>query len=72
MKLFYLERTIDPSGVSGLGRVAEGVIFTSGKVALTWTCGTPSSVAIYETIEHVETIHGHNGTTKVIMENLCQ
>ena len=68
MQLFWLDRREDPAGVSGIGRVAEGVIFTNGKCALTWVCGTPSSVAIYDSIEHIQAVHGHNGTTSVTFE----
>ena len=36
MHMFYLNRLIDKSGVSGTGVVAEGVVFTNGKCVLTW------------------------------------
>jgi hypothetical protein len=36
MKLFHLERTEDASGVSGIGEVAEGVVFEDGTVGLRW------------------------------------
>lgn len=66
-KLFYLQRTQDESGVSGTGRIAQGVIFDNGKVALTWLSEHPS-VAMYDNIGDVRTIHGHAGNTEVIME----
>ena len=31
MKIFYLNRTEDESGVSGTGRVAQGFIFDNGR-----------------------------------------
>ena len=31
MKMFYLKRGEDESGVSGTGRVAQGFIFDNGK-----------------------------------------
>lgn len=64
MRLFYLERSEDESGVSGTGRVAEGVQFTSGQVTLCWLTDTPS-IGIYKDITHVEMIHGHGGKTIV-------
>ena len=67
MKTFYLNRTEDESGVSGTGKVAQGVIFDNGKVALTWL-GEHSTVTIFEDIEEVTTIHGHGGKTKVVIE----
>jgi hypothetical protein len=68
MRNFYLNRTTDVSGVSGTGRVAQGTQFDNGKVALCWLTST-SSIAIYDSIEHVEVIHGHNGVTEVEWEN---
>ena len=46
MKPFWLERVEDESGVSGVGRVAEGVIFSSGWFAMTWLTEHPS-IAFY-------------------------
>ena len=67
MKTFYLQRDQDISGASGTGRVAEGVVFSNGKVSLTWLT-KHSSVVFYDCIEDVEIIHGHNGNTRVIYE----
>jgi hypothetical protein len=63
-----LNRIKDISGVSGVGRVAEGTQFSNGKIALCWLTNT-SSIAIYDSIEHVETIHGHAGATIVEWAN---
>jgi len=46
MKIFYLNRTEDESGVSGTGRVAQGFIFDNGKVAVTWLSDHPT-VTVY-------------------------
>ena len=67
MKIFYLKRTEDESGVSGTGRIAQGFIFDNGKVALTWLSEHPS-VTVYDSIGEVHAIHGHGGKTEVIME----
>ena len=67
MKIFYLKRTEDESGISGTGRVAQGFIFDNGKVAVTWLSDHPS-VTIYDSIGEVHAIHGHGGKTEVIME----
>ena len=68
MRTFHLERLEDESGVSGVGRVAEGVIFSNGWCALTWL--TPhTSVAFYTALAEVEAIHGHNGKTRVVLED---
>jgi hypothetical protein len=67
MKRFYLYRTVDESGVSGVGRVAEGVCFSNGRCVLSWLTRT-SSIAVYDNIDDVETIHGHNGATEIVWE----
>jgi hypothetical protein len=67
MKIFYLKRIEDESGISGTGRIAQGFIFDNGKVALTWLSEHPS-VTIYDSIGEVHAIHGHGGKTEVIME----
>lgn len=67
MKVFYLKRNEDESGVSGTGRVAQGFIFDNGKVAITWLSEHPS-VTIYDNIGEVHAIHGHGGKTEIVME----
>ena len=66
MKMFYLNRLEDESGVSGTGRVAQGFIFDNGKVALTWLLEHPS-VTIYDNIGEVRAIHSHDGKTELEM-----
>ena len=67
MKIFYLKRTEDESGVSGTGRVAQGFVFDNGKVAVSWLSEHPS-VTVYDSIGEVHAIHGHGGKTEVLME----
>ena len=67
MKIFYLKREEDESGVSGTGRVAQGFVFDNGKVAVTWLSEHPS-VTIYDNIGEVHAIHGHGGKTVVEFE----
>ena len=67
MKIFYLKRTEDETGVSGTGRVAQGFVFDNGKVAVTWLSEHPS-VTVYDNIGEVRAIHGHGGKTEVLME----
>ena len=61
---FILERVADPSGVSGLGVVAEGVLFANGKCVLGWLMIT-ASVAVYDSMEALIEVHGHAGSTLV-------
>ena len=67
MKIFYLNRTEDESGISGTGRVAQGFIFDNGKVCVTWLSEHPS-VTVYDNIGEVRDIHGHAGKTEIVME----
>jgi hypothetical protein len=64
MRTFKLVRTEDVTGVSGTGVVAEGVVFEDGSAAMRWKTET-ASTAVYDSIEDVERIHGHGGSTKV-------
>lgn len=65
MRTFQLHRDVDESGISGTGVVAEGVHFTNDKVAITWLTQY-TSVAIYDSMETVEAIHGHGGKTRIV------
>jgi hypothetical protein len=66
MRTFYLERAIDLSGISGTGKVAQGVEFDDGTVALRWLSEHPSTAVYEKGIETVRAIHGHNGATRVV------
>ena len=71
MRRFQLRRTIDHSGVSGTGIIAEGIIFSSGAVVMSWVVPpagmtrVPKGLAIYEDVPHLVAIHGHGGDTVV-------
>lgn len=69
MKCFYLYRKDDESGVSGCGYVAEGVCFDNGKIAMAWRT-KKTSVTIYDDMETLITIHGHNGKTLVVWDDI--
>jgi hypothetical protein len=64
---FNLFRTVDETGYSGTGIVAQGVVFGNGKVVLCWLNGNSgvSSIAIYESYDDALKIHGHGGTTGI-------
>lgn len=66
IRLFYLQRDTDESGVSGIGIVAEGVEFSNGTCAMTWVVGPHHCVNIYDNIKSIEAIHGHEGQTKIV------
>ena len=61
---FVLLRKKDLSGNSGTGYVAEGVMFSDGTCAMRWKTET-ASTTIYDDIEHVKKLHGHEGATEL-------
>jgi hypothetical protein len=68
MNLFYLVRKEDVTGISGVGKVAQGVQFDSGRCVLEWLTAV-ASMAVYQSIDDVIAIHGHNGSTVVEWQN---
>lgn len=68
MRTFKVHRTADFSGVSGLGDVAEGVEFDTGKVVICWMTKY-HSIGIFDTLHELEAIHGHNGASKVVWDD---
>lgn len=64
MRRFLLVRTEDISGISGTGIVAEGIVFSTGRAVLQWVTRL-HSVAVYDSMEDLQAIHGHDGRTTV-------
>lgn len=62
---FYLQRDEDESGISGTGRVVDGVQFNDGTVVIRWNSET-ASTAIYKNMKELEFLHSHDGKTRVI------
>ena len=67
--VFHLVRDEDISGVSGIGHVAVGVVFPSGRVVLEWL-GVDRSFEILDNLDHVERIHGHGGKTRIVFAGI--
>ena len=67
MKVFYLYRAEDESGISGTGRVAQGFVSDNGRVSLFWLSEHPS-VTVYDSVGEVRAIHGHSGKTELRFE----
>ena len=67
MRTFFLVRDEDPTGISGVGVVAEGVVFSDMTVVLRWFTKTRST-GFYDSIGDVEQIHGHGGRTRIVMK----
>lgn len=64
-RLFTLERDTDVTGVSGTGTVADGVVWPDGTVSIRWRGDRPSTV-VWESLEHAEHVHGHQGATRFV------
>ena len=64
MRRFNLVRNEDETGISGTGNVAQGIQFDTGRCAMAWLTSV-SSIAVYDSIEDIVFIHGHNGKTLV-------
>jgi hypothetical protein len=76
-KLFTLIRKTDPSGISGKGRVLDGVIFHTGQVVTCWrtdlnikgNIDSYSTLGIYPSYEaflHVHVKPHPEGTNEVV------
>lgn len=66
MFTYELRRDEDATGVSGVGVVAQGVVFDDGTVAQRWLTANRST-ALYASIADVIKIHGHEGRTRVVL-----
>jgi hypothetical protein len=64
-RLFHLQRDRDVSGVSGTGRVANGVLWPDGTVSLRWIGERPSTVS-WDRLADAEAVHGHGGATRIV------
>lgn len=66
LRRLLLLRHRDPTGVSGVGVVAEGVQFSDGSAALRWH-GEHATTSVYDSgVEAILAIHGHGGATEVV------
>lgn len=63
MRTFIVFRSADPTGVSGVGVVAEGIEFHDGTVAMRWR-GMHRSTVVWKNLGEAVAIHGHDGRTE--------
>jgi hypothetical protein len=66
VRLYYLDRADDKSGVSGEGIVAVGIIFPNGWCVQCWLTDH-QTIAYFPSIEEVKAVHGHDGATRVLI-----
>ena len=69
VKTYVLCRNEDVSGTSGTGYVAQIAEFDDGTVAVRWS-GTMnasgvSSTTVFNSLDDVKTVHGHNGKSVI-------
>lgn len=67
-RLFHLQRDTDVSGVSGSGRVADGVRWPDGTATVRWR-GDRASTVNWDRVEDAEAIHGHGGATRIVWDD---
>jgi hypothetical protein len=67
--IFDLVRDADVSGVSGVGRVAEGVIWSDGEAAIHWLGRFPTTTPHPKGIVSVKEVHGHGGSTRIVLND---
>lgn len=65
---FHLQRTTDITGVSGTGRVADGVLWPDGTVSIRWAGPRPSTV-FWNSLANAEHVHGHGGHTVIVWDD---
>ena len=69
MRKFYLLRLVDTNGNSGVGVVAEGVIFGDGSGSYTWLT-KHKTVTTFVKLKDVIDLHGHGGNTEMVVEGV--
>lgn len=62
---FVLRRTLDVSGVSGIGAVAEGVQWSDGTAAVRWRGRWATTTVWDHGIDAILAVHGHQGATVI-------
>lgn len=67
MKKFYVLRHKDIHNNSGVGVVAEGIIFDVGGGAFTWLT-EHRTVTVFDKITTIKKLHSHEGLTEIVIE----
>lgn len=68
---FVLYRHVDPSGISGVGVVAEGAQWSDGTVSLRWLGPSPS-FSNWDNLGTLLAVHGHQGATEAVFAGARQ
>jgi hypothetical protein len=64
---FILRRLVDGTGVSGVGVVADGVVFPDLRAVTRWRGGSTgvAQTCVWENVGHIRRVHGHSGDTRI-------
>ena len=67
LRRFYIIREKDYSGVAGIGRIVEGVLFPDGRCVLQWRKPI-SSLVLFESLDELLKIylHAHHGCNRLV------
>lgn len=65
IKLYKLVRKTDINKVSGIGVVALIAVMPSGKAVMEWIASNHPTISIFNNLEEITLIHGHNGASVV-------
>ena len=71
IRIGFLLRHEDETGVSGVGKVAEWIEFSDGEVVVHWISNTPSTNH-YRNFKQMVSVHGHNGKTQPVVLADCE
>lgn len=55
-RMFYIERKLDVTGISGVGRVLDGVVFHTGQVVVCWR-SEHSSITVFPSWDAFDAVH---------------
>lgn len=65
-RLFDVIRHHDPSCISGIGVIAQGVQFRDGQTVVQWCVpDMPRATHVWDSVEDMLKVHGHGGLTEV-------
>lgn len=68
IRTFQVVRDEDVSGVSGTGVIAEGVLFSGGKVFVNWI-SMHKIVEMADSVAEWQAVHGHEGKTRIVWDD---
>lgn len=66
MRRFELHRDVDVTGMSGVGVVADGILWPNGTASVLWRGEHQSIVYWPDGFQHAAIVHGHGGATRFV------